>query len=74
MSLNRPPLLSLTTKDNDTDFQSWTLNPDPERYFEVRYSAPVIEFTQCIETMQLHLRQVIQVMDMYAYYRLHEKV
>lgn len=72
-SLSRPLLATLTTKDQTIDFPAWSLNPNPESYFDVRYSPQVTEFMKCIEPLQLELRRVVQTADIYAYYMLHEK-
>lgn len=70
---SRPPLRTLTTKDRYIDYPAWTIRPDASRYFEVRYSPQVTEFTSCIDEKQMKLRRVIQTADMFAYYRMHEQ-
>ena len=68
---NRPPLPTLTTNDRLADYPSWGIEPEysgVERYFDVRYSEPVMKFTECIRDNQVKLRQVIQFTDMFAYY------
>ncbi len=74
---NRPPLSTLTTKDRAADFPSWQIEPEDSgaaRYFDIRYSEPVVEFTKCIDDKQIKLRSMIQILDMFAYYKLHEGV
>ena len=65
---SRPPLQSLTTRDRKTSFPAWDLPSGAEKYCEVRYSGPVVEFTGCIKETQVELRRVIQMADMFAYY------
>ena len=71
---NRPPLQTLTTQDRLTDYPAWSIEPDAQRYFAIRYSDQVVKFTQCIDDRQIKLRQVMQFADMFAYYSLHEKI
>ena len=69
---NRPLLPTLTTKDRMANYPAWDLQPDPERYFEVRYSEPVTQFTKCINDTQIELRRIIQMADILCYYKLNE--
>ena len=74
---SRPPLSSLTTEDKSVKYPAWTIEPQPykagaEKYFEIRYSTPVVNFTECIHERQVELRRIIQIMDMFAYYKLHK--
>ena len=63
---SRPPLPSMTTFDKPARYPSW--GGDVKKYLEIRYSEPVIKFTECIGTRQIELRRIIQFTDMWAWF------
>lgn len=65
---SRPPLDSMTTFDRLANFPAWGPREAVEDYIKVRYSEPVIKFTECIQRLQLALRQTLQFVDMWAFF------
>lgn len=67
---SRPPLPSMTTFDKPAiGFPSWnTLDKYLEKYLEIRYTKPIIKFTECLDKKQVELRRLIQIIDMWAFF------
>lgn len=82
---SRPPLPTLTTKDRFVEeFPSWfnnttnVINEDSynnaERYIQIRYSQPVVDFMDNIKPTHVNLRRMIQIMDIACNYFLTNRV
>lgn len=68
---SRPPLATLTTADKKVDFPDWEASiPALEKYRAFRFSPPAKEFMNAIRTHDIELRRIVQIIDMYVYYRL----
>lgn len=82
---SRPPLPTLTTKDKIViEYPSWfnntTNNINEEsflnvvRYLQIRYSEPIVAFTNMINPMHIELRKIIQYMDISCEYFVKNRV
>ena len=73
---SRPPLKTLTTKDEETTFPSWydncnnekLLYSEIENFFNLRYSEKIKNFYNNIKETDIDLRRIIQFIDLFAFY------